>query len=520
MGSFPELYPPRARQQNIDLIKGIRFAASQQAFEQADQRFIAEYHPSLFAELDWMEMTMPYQQRKDGAGLVDELFIYHLQEIISRRRSEFERSTEELEFDIECNSGFYRTMLQDEQQPLQVLDRNLRRHIAEFVQNMQVDSNAVIARMCEIERPRLFRTLSGIEDQNWLLLMIEVEIKNAMAKSLDHVTSRMGTKQFLRKIGGQFPELQTSSIGSDYDLQALTDELKGLAQAAKRFSVYQLAAVCHALHELVADMHASSLNMFSGELAAGYGACGHCSMMYASSAIISFNPTCPRLFEGEDERIYFPTDFNVSVCPFCGEEARAEAPAMFYSPRRHQVIYNFPRLGQYSEEEARSVHRPLITALRQDYSERVSHEERARFETANEEFTYSAAEFLLAIQMGTTVKEEHVHLVVRLANGSGLIMDKTKGAIIGLTRTEMENQWAAARTVDIDDALRDEGLGGGVRVKEAMEAFAAGRFERSRDILEELHQRFPEDDVVRKNLAVAYISLGDRASAKHLFNMQ
>ena len=46
---------------------------------------LAALHPSLFAELDCMEMTMPYQQRQDGARLVDDIFLYHLNEIITQR---------------------------------------------------------------------------------------------------------------------------------------------------------------------------------------------------------------------------------------------------------------------------------------------------------------------------------------------------------------------------------------------------------------------------------------------------
>jgi Flp pilus assembly protein TadD len=53
-------------------------------------------------------------------------------------------------------------------------------------------------------------------------------------------------------------------------------------------------------------------------------------------------------------------------------------------------------------------------------------------------------------------------------------------------------------------------------MKAALEAFASGQYERSRDILEALHQKFPGDEAVRKNLAVAYVTLGDKESARRV----
>ena len=218
MSSFSTLYPARNRQQNIDLINGLRFVRNQQEFELADKKITAELHPSLFAELDWMEMTMPYQQRRDGARLVDEIFIYHLREIISQRHIEFDLSPKELEFEISSNIDFYQNLLVDEQRPVEVLSNELSQKIRDCVKTVQPDIDEIMSTMCQSESPRILRTFMGVKDQNWLLLMIQVEFKNVLAQSLDHVASRMKTKQFLRKIGGQFPQLQIPSIESDKDL--------------------------------------------------------------------------------------------------------------------------------------------------------------------------------------------------------------------------------------------------------------------------------------------------------------
>ena len=66
-----ELYPPRNRSTNIALIKNLQAAHNQEEFEVAEERIAKVLHPSLFVELDWMEMTMPTQQRAEGAHLGD-----------------------------------------------------------------------------------------------------------------------------------------------------------------------------------------------------------------------------------------------------------------------------------------------------------------------------------------------------------------------------------------------------------------------------------------------------------------
>jgi hypothetical protein len=516
MPSFPEIYPPRERSTNVALIKGLIAAQNQQEFEAADQRVAQGLHPSLLAELDWMEMSMPAQQRAGGARLADGLFIHHLPAILAQRRAELDVSDEELRWEISAHLHFYSNLIQDEQRPLDSLGESLSQRIQNCIQTIEPDTEGVLSRMRDAERPRIAAVFSGLETPDWIPLMVDVEIKNALAKSLDHASSRMQTKQFVRHIGTQFPNLNIFSMESGDDLQLLLQRLGELEALAREWSVYRLAAVCGVLREALAEVDATRFGVFGGEIAAGYGGCGTCSMMYASTSMVSYDPTCPRLFQAGGDRILLPIDFNVSVCPFCGEEARAEAPSMFYSPGRNLVIYNCPQLGQFSEDQARDVHRPALTNIRQTYIERISAEEAAKFEQANEEFTYSAAEFLVAIQMGTTVKEQHVFNITRFPDGSGCIVDTTKGVIIGLTRREMESRWVESRAGRIEVAPDDPGSEGGAGMKEAMAAFASGQYERSRDILEALHQKFPGDEAVRKNLAAAYVTLGDKESARRV----
>jgi len=196
MSSFSGLYPPRDRSTNIELIKNLRAAHTQEEFEAADERIAMGLHPSLLAELDWMEMTMPAHQRTDGERFVDVLFFHHLPAIMSQRKIEFDLSEEDLRWEISANIDFYKNLVRDEERPLDALGDELSQRIHNCLQSVEPDIEGVISRMCQAERPRIFEVFSGVEDQNWILLMVDVEIRNALARSLDHLTSRIQTKQF------------------------------------------------------------------------------------------------------------------------------------------------------------------------------------------------------------------------------------------------------------------------------------------------------------------------------------
>lgn len=517
MSSSHDLYPSRDRSTNVELIRNLLAAHNQEEYEAADARVAVGLHPSLFAELDWMEMSVRPQDQVGAIRLVDGLFVHHLPAIMSQRKVEFDLLGEDLQWELSANHGFYEVLLRDAKRPLDELGSQLSQRIRDCLKCLEPDTAAAISAIRRSERSRIVADFSTVEDPNWILPMVSVEIENAFATALDHIASRMQTKQFMRHIGGRFPNMGITSVDSNADLQSLLDSLGDLEARAREFSICRLAAVCSVIHEVLVGMDASRLNAYSGELASGYGPCGNCSMMYASSALASYDPSCPRLFESEGGRITVPLDFNVSVCPFCGNQSRANTPAMFYSPRRNQIIYNYPRLGQHTEEEARETCRPMISALREQYLRRLGGVEAERFQAATEESTYSFTDFLWAIQIGTTAKEEHVYNVVRLGDGSGLIVDATKGVIIALTPTEMVGLGEEAHDLaTVLAAQKNEGAESGPTLGEAMEAFAAGRYERSRDMLEELHKRYPRDQVIRRNLATAYVTLGDKESARRV----
>lgn len=511
-----DLYPPRRRETNVELIRKLITASNQHDFELADTALAENLHPSLLAELDWMEMTHPEGHTPAIRNLVDGFFLAHLPAILRLRKSELDLPDDALRQLVGENRDFFDHLGRAEPGALAALGKDLGPRVERIAAEAAEPAPPPRADPLRAERDRIEHRFAAIEDPHWIPLAIDVEIQNALALALDSPLSRMRAKTFLRDCGGRFPRVLDQEMKTAAELPRIVERIDELAKAAREAKLPRLVAACEAMAGTLRDRSAGSLDAFCGELAAGYGPCGRCSMMYASAAIVCFDPDCPSLIADDTGFIQLSLDFNVGHCPFCGNMNRADTPAVFYSPHRGQVIYNLPRQGRFSREEALARHRPVIETIRARYLERVDEATASAFGRAREDVTYGTIEFLQAIQMGTTSREEHVANLVGLANGTGLLVDRTKGAMIALTPDEMALFDEGARDIDLPTAVRDEGLGGGPEMEKAMACFGRGEYESSRRILSDLLARHPEDRVVRRNLAAACISLGDKAAARRI----
>jgi hypothetical protein len=86
----PQLYPPRERATNVTLIKDVMYARDQQSFERADAELGRSLRPSLFSELDWLELALPPEQRERGAEVSEGIFVRHLPAIVRQRLIQFD----------------------------------------------------------------------------------------------------------------------------------------------------------------------------------------------------------------------------------------------------------------------------------------------------------------------------------------------------------------------------------------------------------------------------------------------
>ncbi len=514
---IPSLYPRRERATNVALIKALLAADSDESFARADLAAGSALHPSLLAEMDWMEATMPDRRRDAGRRFVDGFFMQHLPTILAQRRAEFELDDEDLRPEVAESIDFYRGALADDRRPLHALGNELSERISAIAATVSGPIVDGVDRRLAALQPAIDDLFADVRDPDWVPLLVQRELRNALAWTLDHPATRMRAQSWMRGPGANLFTRDWPSVATINGLDRLVANMREVEGSASSVHLFDIAALCRAIGDSLARTTASAFDRFDGELCMGYGNCGRCAMMYASTAICCFDPTCPGLFETGTYTIQLPLAFNVSVCTFCGEQSRDEAPSLFYAPHRDQVIYLFPRLGQFSEEEARQVHRPSVQALRERLIVRLGRDAAARFEAAGEEITYSAATFLLAVQMGTTVQEYHAYILCRLFDGTGLVVDPAKGVMLDLTPAELASRWASALpppAMERDSAAASPDGSGGLA--EAMQAFAAGDAARARDILAPIFRANPGDEIISKNFAAALLTLGDREAARRV----
>jgi hypothetical protein len=184
---------------------------------------------------------------------------------------------------------------------------------------------------------------------------------------------------------------------------------------------------------------------FDGDRAIGTGPCRNCAMNFTSEAIVSIDPRCEFLTSFGPETIFIPADFNVARCMFCGHEAGIDTPAMCYIPHRQQVIYCLPAQGTLTRDKAVDLFGPAIQSIRERYLDSLDTSEQHEFESCPELIANSREQFLYAIHMGETVYEDHVYNLITNEDGTGMIMDVTKGFFRELSVAEMQQRQRRGR---------------------------------------------------------------------------
>ncbi len=507
------IYGPRSRDENIGLIRALRAARDEQAFLAASRAASASMHPSLLSELDWMEITMPEAQREAGGRFVDGFFAHHLRDIFAVRSAAFEQPDEVLEQDVAENMGFYRTAADDPSRPLDGLGEALALRIRNIIDRTRSAPDDALTRRRGPMQAAAADLISSSTDGAWVALRMLATLENQLLLTLAHPPTRPRAKHWLRSVGGSLPVAALDDFVSEDGITHAMTHLEGMARSTERAALYDLAALCDALAAALGAAAAGGFPGYEGQLGLGKGSCRRCAMHFTSTTVAVTRAGAPATGRGGRDTITVPIDFNLATCVFCGEEARVDAPALFHAVERDLVIYNMPRLGQWSEEEARAVHHEFLVRVRDDYVSRLDDGERQRFAMAREEVTFNIVDFLRCIQMGTTVREEHVWNLVRFADGTGLTVDPTKGVIIPLTKGEIDEQWTSQPAFGTDVSA---GIVAGNPLQESLSAFEAGDFARARDLLAPIYQGNPADRVCRQNLATALYKLGDMAGARRV----
>ena len=518
MKSHVSLYSARMRAVNVELIKSVLYANNQADYDQAMSNFIENIHPSLFSELDWMENTVPANHRENAGKMNDELFLNNLEQIVKLREIEFELNEDELFDEVMENIDFYRYIIDIEPKISEAFNKNNYQSILSAYRQTSEKRNYThpdrykdIGRITEQKLYRL------TDKQNIPLVMKEI-VQNLLAFSLDHVSSRMRTKKFIRKTGVEVFQFAVDEITSASQIVELKEMVRYIKENANEFHLLPLLESLNVIEKFLENSNILMSDKFEGEKAVGYGPCGHCAMAFSSIAIISLDPTCPYLFE-QGDTLHLPLEFNTAQCPFCGQVRRIDTPAMFYRPSNKKVIYNIPTQNQYSESEAENHYGEMIGILRERYKNRISPEEAEVFDKAGEEITYNMAHFLTAIQMGTTNKVWHAFLRVGLADGSAMLLDKTTGTLIDLIDSEeVAQMWdlsagdSAMEIFSIDKNINKQ------LFQMAKEAYYKGDYEKAEQLFTDIYELNRDDTIIRRYLTSVYLYQGKKEMAEKLIN--
>ncbi len=377
------VYSPRGRQINVDLIKAMLDADDRASFDAAHGAAVEHFHPSLLAELDHLERLPPDGRGAWAAACVDDLF----------------------EATLDWNGA------------------------------LRAGWSAVADAATRALRVR--GAVEALYDWQRLDTVIMRDLANELLTLFDAPGLRPRAKAFereaFRRDGKVWPSPPSPLLGAA-DLDALRvwlEEQEARARAA------ELPELADAVADWCAELSPALLEHaeWEGDRAVGRGHCERCSMHFWSEAYLSIDPSCPWFESRGKGTIYIPTDFNLATCPFCAHEARVNAPMMFYSPARNQLIYNLPAQGA-TDEEARELFRDLIIAVRERYSSQLEPGAAAAFANAVELATYDLESFFHAVHYGETAHEEHVYLLIGYAGGEAEIADATKKFFRGITPRE------------------------------------------------------------------------------------
>jgi tetratricopeptide (TPR) repeat protein len=155
-----------------------------------------------------------------------------------------------------------------------------------------------------------------------------------------------------------------------------------------------------------------------------------------------------------------------------------------------------------------------MESIRNNYIKRLDPYNVKRFEKSLEFLTFNAANFFYAIQTGDTVKEAHTALVIRNRDGTGTLVDRTKGVVFELNKDQLRSYWH--NSVPFVAQEKKDIYQQDISLTKAISLFKEGKVEDSRVMLEELHKQNPNDNFVLYNLGVAYMALKDVDKARNV----
>jgi hypothetical protein len=465
----PDVYPPCARQDVQALLTAMLGGAE---FFDAVQTLSTNFHPSFFLELDWQELRLD-RDYSEGPGIYeiidDFAFAFTLpQNIFLRARPNDEQRAAFAAW-VDSYKRFFEDWRSKWPDPAAYgsLSPELSRQAALAMSALGLPVQPPLGMDVEA---LVAHALSSLSSKERIFSFVRMTLSNELLAYLDHPPSRQDAKRFLRRDrrdGGGLPVLHAMPRPEDVGARELEAFLRARAVAAESEGLMSWGSVVEKVANRVRYSNLDDLANFDGNWSDSCLPCGRCSMWFAYEHIVAIDTRCSFVNWRGTNLTYLSAGLNHADCFFCGHSAPVESASLFYSPQRRQVVYCLPiKIPRIEKEEALELFRDAIQYMRDGYIKKISSEEARRFDGAAELLTYSLPDFLYAIQMGETVPEDHVYNFVSMPDGTGLLVDMSKGFARHVTKSEVESLTESGRGHEIQEA----GSGPKMIVQEAQEA--------------------------------------------------
>jgi hypothetical protein len=456
-----DVYPQRTRQDLQALLTAMLGGAD---FFGAVQALGASFHPAFFAELDWQELRLD-RDYSDGPGIYEMIDDFAFAATLPQNLLMRARPDEEQRAAFAAWADSYQRFFEDwrkgwpDPAAYGSLNPGLSRQAALGLTALGLRAQPPPGAGAQA---RIARALSSPGSKERAFSLVRMTLANELLACLDHPPSRQVAKRFLRddrRAGGGLPVLHAMPRAEDAGAGELEAFLRSRAAAAESAGLTSWSSTARKAADLARDSSLDDLDDFDGNWTDSCLSCGRCSMWFGYQHILAIDSRCSFVNWRGTNLTYLPADLNQADCHFCGHSSPVESPALFYSPQRRQVVYCLPvRLPRVKEEEAVEFFRGAIDYIRNGYIKKISPEEARRFNGAAELLTYSLPDFLYAMQMGETVPEDHVYNFVPMPDGTGLLVDMSKGFARHASKSEVEWLTQSGRAHRIEDGGPEPGM--------------------------------------------------------------
>jgi hypothetical protein len=449
-------YREFARSRSREMIEKMLYPSDPAVLDRMCAELVQDFSPSFFAEIDWQEFRPDADDDnlRQILGYIDDyVFLMTIAANIFARSPE---GSDEWLSDEEVAS--FELLLREWHEEWTGAGRSeLLGRLDDFIESIRRPYWGMAeTKIRATAEKALDDALSKLTDIRRLGNVVEVILYNARYRYLDLPWTRRRAKAEMRLAATELEDswslIRAADDKTRNDPVAIGDALLARARIAERARHNEWAALLSTAAAALARIDPAALDKNEGEWSIGWVPCGRCSMWFAVESVTSMDTSCSYINWSDRGFVFIPAGIGTAECVFCGYAAPVEMPTMFYAEHRGQVVYLAPAKGivDVDVDKATEFWRLAIEGLRARYVAKLDEAARARFETAAELVTHDVKDFLYAIQMGETIPENHVFNLIKLQDGSALIVDGEKRFARVITPGELAWHEASGRVEEFD----------------------------------------------------------------------